>query len=305
MIPSGTIITPELWTLWLAERTHTIGASDCAAALGISPWDTPLSLYVEKIKATSGDPENRHTSRGKKRESLILDEYEEWCLENGEGEVRLDRQVYVWQPDSPWLTATLDGWRHDGVVVEAKSVGWRSANHWGDPNEGDQAPAHILCQAHHQMAASGAKLVHIVADIGNEPVVVYRVPRYEDMIAIIKAGLREFMDRVEQRRPPEPSARADVQVLKRLYPKAEGETWASVEMEANVDMYAELGGCIKDWEERRDILKAEILAAMGDAAKAKLSDGRTVKRSVSQIAERTQVVKAHTQVRLTISKGRD
>ena len=33
---------------WLAQRRNGIGASDIAAVLGISPWKTPLQLYMDK-----------------------------------------------------------------------------------------------------------------------------------------------------------------------------------------------------------------------------------------------------------------
>ena len=42
------IIKPSSHDEWLAEREKGIGASEVAAILGLSPWDTPFSLWLKK-----------------------------------------------------------------------------------------------------------------------------------------------------------------------------------------------------------------------------------------------------------------
>ena len=34
---------------WLQERRRGIGGSEAAAILGLSPWATPLDVYLDKI----------------------------------------------------------------------------------------------------------------------------------------------------------------------------------------------------------------------------------------------------------------
>ena len=55
MIASGTIITPQLEGDWLRDRRNSIGASDAAAAIGESPWKTPVELWQEKTGRVKRD----------------------------------------------------------------------------------------------------------------------------------------------------------------------------------------------------------------------------------------------------------
>ena len=118
MIASGTIITPQLEGDWLRDRRNSIGASDAAAAIGESPWKTPVELWQEKTgRVKRDDAPTEEMIIGKLLEPRILQRYTETT-----GFPVLDQQAFHRHPVLPFLTDTLDGRRPDGVVVEAKST---------------------------------------------------------------------------------------------------------------------------------------------------------------------------------------
>jgi putative phage-type endonuclease len=60
---------------WLEQRRHGIGGSDAAAALGLSPWKTPLSLYLEKTGDARPFRDNESMLWGRVLEPAIRAEY--------------------------------------------------------------------------------------------------------------------------------------------------------------------------------------------------------------------------------------
>ena len=65
---------------FLLEHQKGIGGSDVAAIMGISPWKTPLAVYLEKtmpLPPEGFDGEKPQLARGKRCEKYILEEYAE------------------------------------------------------------------------------------------------------------------------------------------------------------------------------------------------------------------------------------
>src|SRR5262245_21676530 len=54
------------------NRQHFIGASDISAILGISPWKTPLQLYLEKTGQAEPEKEKPVLRRGQRWEPIAL-----------------------------------------------------------------------------------------------------------------------------------------------------------------------------------------------------------------------------------------
>ena len=93
---------------WLAARGRGIGASESAAACGISPFMTNFDLYMLKTgKAEPADlTGNAAVELGRRAEEplrqLFIAEHPEYTLE-----YHPDDMLY--QKERPWLYATLDG----------------------------------------------------------------------------------------------------------------------------------------------------------------------------------------------------
>jgi len=111
---------------WLANRFKSIGASEVASAIGLSPWMTQAELW--EIKTGRKQPRDlSHVSRvvfGQNAEGLIRDLY---ILEHPEFKIDYHPYRVYFQEETPFLTATLDGELtriEDGVkgVYEGKTA---------------------------------------------------------------------------------------------------------------------------------------------------------------------------------------
>ena len=127
----------------LEFRKGKIGASNAAAALGISPWETKAGLYNEVLGIVKRDDMGSRGRIGNAMEPVIIQEYE---IEHGikvheapgtpEHPSKPPKGTYV-HPKYPWMIAHLDGVMPEyEMILEIKNVGWTVAHQWkmdGDP----------------------------------------------------------------------------------------------------------------------------------------------------------------------------
>lgn len=93
---------------WLEGRGNSIGASEVAAAIGMSPWQTPEELW--EVKTGRKKPKDLSTNEkvqfGQNAEGLIRDLY---VLEHPIYKCEYHPYRVYFQEETPFLTATLDG----------------------------------------------------------------------------------------------------------------------------------------------------------------------------------------------------
>lgn len=240
----------------LAERRKYLGASEAAAALGLSDFFTPLQLYQDKIG--EGEPIEYTLPM------MVGTALEPVCIELFERETGLvvtDRQQQLVDARYPWRRATLDGRASDGWLVEAKASGqWQ---HWG--KEEDAVPAGYIYQAQHQMACDvHAPGVYIPVILGQRQFCVYKVLRDAELISMLTVGELEFMDRVKNRQPPDPINMDDIKLR---YPTDTGITvTATKEIEALAYQLAHTKKMRKEVQEAEDGECFKIAEFMRDAA---------------------------------------
>lgn len=298
LIEHGSTIGDHNHAEWLERRRQSIGASECAAVLGVSPYPnaTRLNVYLRKLGRMPEIVENAAMRRGKRQEGMILDEYRELT-----GQAVAD-QVFLVHPILPHMTATLDGVRDDGAIVEIKCVGYRSAHQWGEEGT-DEIPWHYLCQVHHQLAVSGAPRAEVAALIGGSDLRIYQVARDDQVIARIEELLTEFWAHVVNEVPPEITG-IDLPLMRHLYPDTVGMIELGDEQLELVRVFEQLGGAIKEQEAERAAVKTQILDAMGNASLASLPDGRQLTRKLVEVGESQITRKAYSFIDFRIKKGR-
>jgi len=267
---------------WLAARREGIGGSDAAAALGLSPYRTPLELYAEKRGLLEANVESEAMRWGRILEPAVADRYVEETQRTLGPAAPFTILVH---PERPYLRATLDReiLAADGKVVpavlEVKTTNAFRADDWLE-----EPPPHVLIQGQHQLLVTGRAWVSFAVLIGGQTFRWADCDRNDAFIAALQERLAAFWRRVELHDPPPPVAE-DRDVLALLYPKEDPErivdlpaiasTWDS---DRDVAL-AEL----KKWQRVRDTAEAQIKAAMGEAESGYLPDGgrytwRTVTR---------------------------
>ncbi len=237
-------------------RDLGIGASECAAALGIGQYQTPIDIYLRKIGEGVPVPYSMPMRMGHLLEPIVLDLYEEQA-----GAV--DRvQKTVQAVDHPFMFATPDAIHLAGSYpVDAKTVGARSMHQWGEPGT-DEVPQDYLVQVTHQMICTGARRADIAVLMAGQEFAVYPIEYDAELADMIVTGLRAFWQRVENRTPPEPVTLADVTSLYRASRADAVE--ATPEIVQAIAELAVVREQVKAFEKREGELSLEIKRYLAD-----------------------------------------
>ena len=166
------IIKPKSHEEWLKAREEGIGASEVAAVLCLSPWETPYSLWLKKTGQAPPVEENDAMRRGHYLEDAVV---QWWMHETGEQVIKAsaDDVIYV-NPEHPYMRVTPDRIvKGRKKILEVKSTAIQM---------GETIPDHYLCQVMYQMYVTGihqAELIYIagkVTEFWNENVLGGKEP---------------------------------------------------------------------------------------------------------------------------------
>jgi putative phage-type endonuclease len=238
----------------MTDRREGLGASDAPAALGISPWKTPLTLFLEKLGQLPQQPTTLAMHIGKALEPIVL---ETFSLQTGMP-VRRQQQKII-DPANPWRWATLDGIAN-GAIVEAKTSA--TAHDFGEEGT-DEIPQPYIIQIQHQFAVTGFVLAYVPVLIAGRDFKLYQVERDDELIELITESEREFWGRVERQEPPDPVTLEDVQLRYRISRAIEVEAPYEIAMAAL--HLALLRGQMKTHEMEEKQLELFIKRFMGEA----------------------------------------
>lgn len=199
-----------------AEWLKVVTASKVAAILGLSPWDSPYSMW-RKMRGDLPRAEGSDaTRRGQYLEAGIL---AWWRDKHG---ITDDRQ-WVEQPSytlGDWAAATPDAMTlgipgESEVLVEAKST----AQDWGG-----ELPAYYLTQVIWQMHVSGIHRCYVPV-LGPRLVFEEYVVDYADYAedaVLIERRCREFYDSLADDTPPElDDTVATYEAVRKVHPEIE------------------------------------------------------------------------------------
>ena len=217
-------------TAWLAERRKGLGASDAAAAIGISRWKSNVTLWEEKTGRREPDDisDEEAVQRGIREEPGVRALF---AAMHPEYLVYYRDFVLVRHPEEPWRLATLDGRLYDLAtldgrlyvppdqmrgflgpygVLEIKTTEFRSRaamDEWRG-----RVPTQYLAQVLHQMAVTGAEFAILFALIHCPDSATGRVAEcreyrfdradYAEQIEWLVARERDFWRHVESRTEP-------------------------------------------------------------------------------------------------------
>lgn len=177
-----------------------LGASAIAAAAGLSPWKSPLQLWLEMTgQASSSASEAAEWGhavepalRGWYRERHVLADEDVW---------HPAESLYMTGAD--WMRATPDDvivdrpskeWRR---LVEAKNVGHRMLHRWLDG-----PPDWVTCQCQWSLAVTALVRSDVIASLGGAAPEVWTVWKDQSMVDDLIAIGAQFMRHVRERTEP-------------------------------------------------------------------------------------------------------
>lgn len=191
---------------WLDGRGRGIGGSEAAAAIGMSPWQTPIDLWKLKLgvsapKDLSG---NSAVAQGVRMEPILRD-----FFASLHPELTIEHHPYdiLYQEERPWLFATLDGELLDGNgrrgILEIKTGTPNGKTGWEKWANG-QMPDHYFIQCCHQLLATGYDFVRLFACLysanGDMTIKEYEIERSDvpDDLKWLLGKETEFWSMVER-----------------------------------------------------------------------------------------------------------
>lgn len=314
-------MTPEERQNWLAERPESIGASEGGAIIEIngqplSEFGDSYQVYCAKVHGYEV-PDNHAMACGRLDEAGIayLFEQETGRLVADPGATTIQRSK-----NYPFISATLDRIQEDTQqypgpdgftgtgVLELKDVNPQYYPLWVDceqqyrwdpmtrtrrlcwvPHTDPAAqwalspPMHYQCQLQLQMYCTGLRWGTLCGKFPGRRIAWRDYPRNDRFLNWAIPQLVAFWDRVQRRDPPPIRRESMAEVVKAVFTEANGET-------VNIDEEIELAAF--EWEaikkeaskldKRRKLLRAQVMAALGNANWADMPDGRFLKRMLNK-----------------------
>jgi putative phage-type endonuclease len=249
-----------------------IGASQVAAALGISPFQTPAQLAMEILGRIPPQEENEAMRTGNIMEPAIAQLYME----------REGFTIHPWEetevhPQFDWLIAHPDYFYNDDAegnplcLIEIKNVGARQRFRW---EEG--VPVHVVAQCVMQSLLTGINRVEVVAYFGGSELEVFplTITAKQHEALLTKVSLFWF-DWIKKAQIP-PVTHRDIELVKALYPSCSNEATPLVAVPAVMED-------VKNFHEYKQMrlamdatigtLEAKIRLMMGNAHELNAPDG--------------------------------
>lgn len=268
-------ITPANEADWLAMRKLDVTSTESAALFSMSPYLTAFDLWHRKHSGNVPEfKTNERMKWGNRLEAAIahgIAEEQGWTVEPMKDYMRL--------PDlragsSFDFRITNLG---EPVHLEIKNVDYLAfRDGWIEHDDGTiEAPEHIEMQVQHQMMVSGYKRAFIGAFIaGNRGVVIER-ERDEDVIAAIRAKIAAFWRTVDAGQEPDPVMPGDAEAVIRLNQYAQPGKILDASTDAMIaalaEKYKTAAAAEAAAKEDKEVAKAELFEAIGDAEKVLLS----------------------------------
>ena len=146
-----------------------IEASQVAAAIGISPFQTPAELAMELLGRVRPPEENAAMRGGNIMEPAIAQLY----MDQEKVQIHPCSETYV-HPHFDWLIAHPDYYYNDEneikpiCLIEIKNVGARQRFRWEDG-----VPVHVVAQCVLQSLLTGIDRVKVVAYFGDNDLEIY------------------------------------------------------------------------------------------------------------------------------------
>lgn len=239
---------------WKEERRKSLGASEVAAVMGMSKWNTPLDVYKSK-NGVDRDFDPLLSFIGHESEAIIA----LWVHRFSGVDVELLPAFMARSTLEPYLHASFDRVSENPFTTwQFKTAHQYTGHHW---DEG--IPTDIRVQVQAEMFVAGTNRAAVVVWIGGREFRLFWEPRDDRFIdSQMLPAVAEFHRRVTEGDPPQPSTLAE---HADMYPSTSREVEASEVAVEAIERRAVLLSDIQAQQAEADALRLVIANYMGDA----------------------------------------
>lgn len=271
---------------WLRARRSGIGGSDAAAIMGVSPWASQYSLWMDKTGQPIEKAETPAMRFGNLMEPVIREQYEFI-----QSVVVLEDKTLYQHPVHKFMLANLDGVVFDPAtkgeplgILEIKT----SRHTW------DEVPAHYYAQVQHYLAVTNLEMAWVAALFGGETLETFDVPRNDAYIERLIEAEAEFWQKVQDaQRPDVDGTEATHDALRKAWSPEPGKVVQVLNLDDLVQQRAAAKAKVDAADAELKQVESQIMEHLGDAEVAINADGevRVTWKSQSRSSIDTKALK--------------
>lgn len=249
---------------WLEKRKHYVTGTDAAQLLGISPFGSKFSVWLDKTGQGQEIAQTAAMRAGLAFEPAILKMY----AEDTDAKVEhMDGYDLNTSDNFPRLGASLDGWNHTlGIPVDAKNIHWKNEK-WGDAWTSD-FPEYYKTQLQVQMMVTGARFAHLAVMFAGQDFYIYQMEWDDELAKAIVDAADSLFELIASGEMPEAGGDDNTSAyIKDTFaigtPDLEKE--ADESLQKYVADYKAASAAEKDAKAKKDEAGNRIKVFMGDA----------------------------------------
>lgn len=165
ILPEYEVDSPE----WHEARRDTLGASEVAAVLGLSKWQTPLTVYRAKLGVPNAIPEDL-AYFGRAMEPVIA----QWIRDKHPEVGPILPGFAARNPEYPWLSASPDRVRDSAGILYPVEI--KNSSEWSRKEWEQGVPDYYKIQSLVQQIVLGVHGGHLAVLHGGNRPELYEVP---------------------------------------------------------------------------------------------------------------------------------
>lgn len=246
------------------QKQQGFGGSDAATILGLNPYKSAFTLWLEKTgEIEPAAVNNEYVEWGNLLEPVIRDKFREET-----GFAVFENHFVIQHDEHDFMLANIDGEvidpQFDGKhgILEIKTTSERNAKNW---EEG--CPDHYMLQIQHYLAVTGYEYAYVACLIGGHHFKYFLIHRDDYVIDRLISAEMDFQKKVDQKIPPEITGNeSDSNYLAATFSEDNGEElYLSTESENKALRYIHLQKEIWTLEAEASILKNQLRLEAGEA----------------------------------------
>lgn len=253
----------EVNAQWSQARKKGIGGSDAAAVIGLNPYSTPYTVWLEKTGRTEPPDLSGKESVywGTVLEDVVAKEFAKrhpsWKVKRS--------NAMLWSTENPHMFASVDRLVTDDKgrkgILEIKTAGERRKSDWDE-----SVPDYYLPQVNHYLAVTGFEFFAVAVLIGGQTYREYICDRDDEDIAFLKVKEAQFWEMVERdTMPAAMGGQTETEAILEQYSDDDTEIVKALDEDVpEIKQLFELNAKIKEEEKEKSRLGNAVKMRIGE-----------------------------------------
>lgn len=244
---------------WLNLRKKSIGGSDAGALMDMNPYQSPISLYADKMELSKPKESNEAMRLGTDLEDYVA---RRWTEKTGK---RVRNDNFMYQDDEfEFITANIDR----DVVGENAGLECKTMSSFAKYDlEGGEVPAMYYAQCQHYMMVKGYDKMYLAILVLQRGLYHFEIERDEDFISQLRdAEVSFWREHIEKKQMPAPDGSdSSMETLRELFPDGRGDCYLP-NADGDIEKYRELSELIKKLKGQQDEIQQRLCERLGNRA---------------------------------------